>query len=77
MRIGVDLGGTKTEIVAIDAQGAERFRRRVATPQGDYEATLATIDHLVLDAERSLGLTATVGVGTSSTSAGGSSTIAQ
>jgi fructokinase len=43
MRIGVDLGGTKIEIAALDAGGEIRFRRRVPTPRGDYEATLAAI----------------------------------
>ena len=43
MRLGIDLGGTKIEIVAIDGSGGERFRHRVATPQGDYDATLDAI----------------------------------
>ena len=43
LRLGIDLGGTKIEIVALDRDGGERFRRRVPTPQGDYEATLAAI----------------------------------
>jgi len=33
MRLGIDLGGTKIEIVALDASGGERFRHRVPTPQ--------------------------------------------
>ena len=41
MRIGVDLGGTKIEIIALDDGGRTLARRRVATPQGDYPATLA------------------------------------
>jgi fructokinase len=67
IRLGVDLGGTKLEIVALDAHGEERLRRRIATPRGDYEATLAAIAGLVRDAELDLGLApgvATVGVGT-------------
>lgn len=40
LRIGVDLGGTKIEVIALDARGHERMRRRVATPQGDYAETL-------------------------------------
>ncbi len=62
-RIGIDLGGTKTEIAAFDASGAERLRRRVPTPAGDYAATVATIVSLVTDAEAALGERATVGVG--------------
>jgi fructokinase len=64
MRIGIDLGGTKTEIVALDRSGGERLRRRVPTPREDYEATVRTIAGLVRDAERELGEGATVGVGT-------------
>jgi fructokinase len=63
IRIGIDLGGTKTEIVAIGADGAELLRRRRDTPQGDYAATLALVVDLVLEAERDLGASATVGVG--------------
>jgi predicted NBD/HSP70 family sugar kinase len=54
LRLGVDLGGTKLEIVAIDADGRERLRRRVATPRQGYEATLAAVVGLVRDAEREL-----------------------
>ena len=42
-RIGVDLGGTKIEVLAIDREGRERHRQRVPTPQGDYEATIDAI----------------------------------
>ena len=63
LRIGVDLGGTKIEIVALDAAGNQRLRRRVPTPQGDYAATLATIATLVGAAESELGERASVGVG--------------
>ena len=63
-RLGIDLGGTKIEILALDAQGAERFRERVPTPQGDYPATLRAIATLVENAERALGASATVGIGT-------------
>ena len=67
MRIGIDLGGTKIEVVALDASGMERFRHRVPTPQGDYEDTLDAVARLVHDAEHALGLArgaCTVGVGT-------------
>ncbi|HYE50457.1 MAG TPA: ROK family protein [Azospirillaceae bacterium] len=64
IRIGIDLGGTKIEGIAIDAAGAERARRRVATPRGDYGATVDAIVSLVagLEAEAGGGR-ATVGVG--------------
>ena len=61
-RLGIDLGGTKTEIVALEGSD-ERFRRRLPTPQGDYQATLDTIVQLVGEAERQLGGVGSVGVG--------------
>jgi fructokinase len=67
IRLGVDLGGTKLEIVAMDAQGRERLRRRVATPRAGYEATLAAVAELVRETERELALpphSASVGIGT-------------
>jgi predicted NBD/HSP70 family sugar kinase len=64
VRIGVDLGGTKIEIVALAQDGRELLRRRVATPREDYDATLSSIAALVGDAEHELGATGTVGVGT-------------
>lgn len=64
MRIGVDLGGTKIEVLVMDEQGVERLRRRVPTPQHDYAGALATIATLVTDAERELGVTCSVGIGT-------------
>jgi fructokinase len=63
VRIGVDLGGTKIEAVALAADGREAFRRRVPTPQGDYDATIAAIASLVAEAERAAGARGTVGVG--------------
>ena len=64
MKIGIDLGGTKTEIAAFDDAGRELLRRRAPTPSGDYAATLALINQLVGDAEREIGATATVGIAT-------------
>lgn len=64
MRIGIDLGGTKIEAIAIDASGKELERRRVPTPRGDYDGTLHAIRDLVLGLERDLKVTgATVGIG--------------
>jgi len=64
MRLGIDLGGTKIEIIALDAAGTERLRERVDTPQGDYAATLEAVAGLVARAEQQLGVTGTVGIGT-------------
>lgn len=64
MRIGVDLGGTKIEAVALDGGGREAARHRVATPRGDYDATLGAVAGLVALLEREAGCRgATVGVG--------------
>ena len=63
MRIGIDLGGTKIEAIAIGDGGAERLRRRVPTPKGDYGATLAAIAALVADVERTVGVRGRIGVG--------------
>jgi fructokinase len=63
LRVGVDLGGTKTEALAIDPAGRELSRLRVPTPSGDYAATLAAIAGLVEGIEAELGERARVGVG--------------
>jgi fructokinase len=64
MRLGIDLGGTKIEIVALDDAGRELLRRRAPTPQGDYYETLQTIAALVRDAEAELGQRGSLGIGT-------------
>ena len=62
MRIGVDLGGTKIEIAALDESGAIRLRRRIATPVAGYPATLEAVARLVEAAESELRERATVGI---------------
>ncbi len=65
-RIGIDLGGTKIEIVVLAADGRELLRERVPTPRGDYAGTVAAIAGLVRGAETKVGAggtAATVGVG--------------
>jgi fructokinase len=62
--LGVDLGGTKTEIIALDSNGETRLRHRVATPSGDYRATLNMIKDLVTHADRELGARYCIGFGT-------------
>jgi fructokinase len=64
-RLGIDLGGTKIEIAALDGNGRFVKRERVPTPAGDYDATLRVLGGLVADMERALGATGvSVGVGT-------------
>jgi fructokinase len=63
MRIGLDLGGTKIEGIALDEDGKELARRRVATPRQDYDATLRAMVGLVRDLESETGGRGTVGVG--------------
>ena len=63
--IGVDLGGTKTEAVLLDADGFERWRRRVDTPSAQgYDAMLGAIDALVQQGRAAAGGSATIGIGT-------------
>ena len=67
VRIGVDLGGTKTEVIALDGDGRELVRRREPTPREDYDAILTLVATLVADAERACGIAAgdaRVGIGT-------------
>ncbi len=63
LRIGIDLGGTKIEGIALDTGGRELLRRRIATPRGDYPATVAAVAGLVAAMERELGRPGRVGVG--------------
>jgi len=63
LRIGIDLGGTKTEVIALSDKGQELFRHRVNTPRDDYQATVQAIVDLVTLAEQKTGETGTVGLG--------------
>jgi len=64
-RIGIDLGGTKTEAIVMDTAGRILLRERRPTPQADgYEAILANIRSLVIDLERQVGGRCHVGIGT-------------
>lgn len=64
MKIGIDLGGTKTELIALDDAGVEKMRFRRATPAGNYRATLSLLAEMVKEAESILQTSATVGIGT-------------
>lgn len=61
MRIGIDLGGTKIEIIALE-DGRELLRERVATPHSDYDRTILAMRDLVRSAETKLAKRGTVGV---------------
>jgi fructokinase len=62
VRIGIDLGGTKIEVIALDASGHECFRHRVGTPRGDYAGTIDAVAGLVASAEAVVGRSS-VGIG--------------
>ncbi len=65
LRIGIDLGGTKTEGIVMDAGGQILVRERRPTPQADgYDAILANVRDLALDLERRAGAHCAVGIGT-------------
>ncbi|MCE0488972.1 fructokinase [Pantoea sp. Mb-10] len=63
MRIGIDLGGTKIEVIALSDQGHELFRHRVNTPRDNYAATVQAMVDLVTLAEEKTGQRGSVGVG--------------
>lgn len=63
MRIGIDLGGTKIEGLAIDSRGEELARHRVDTPRDDYDGTIAAMVGLVSLLESKTGQTGSVGAG--------------
>ena len=63
MRIGVDLGGTKIEAIALADDGTIRARRRISSPRGDYRITIETIRDLVRAIESDAGAAGPVGVG--------------
>jgi len=64
MRIGIDLGGTKIEAIALGDDGSELLRRRIPTPAGDYDGTLKAIAGLVSSMEEKFGQRGSVGIGT-------------
>ena len=63
MKLGIDLGGTKIELVALDASGHEVLQNRVPTPQGNYAATVGAVVSLIGKAEKDLKTEASVGLG--------------
>lgn len=63
-RIGIDLGGTKIEAIALSPSGQELLRERQTTPTGDYAGTLMAIQELLQQVEQQLGVNCSVGIGT-------------
>jgi fructokinase len=63
MRLGIDWGGTKIEIIALDDAGTELFRQRSATPKDDYEGCIRVVKDLVDVAESETGQTGSLGLG--------------
>jgi fructokinase len=63
-RLGIDLGGTKTEIRVLDGKNRSVFCKRVPTPADDYDAILELLCNLVFEAETAVGQKLTVGIGT-------------
>jgi fructokinase len=55
LRIGIDLGGTKIEVIALDGS-REVFRKRIATPRGDYPATIDAIRILTENLDGTVGI---------------------
>jgi len=64
VRYGIDLGGTKIELIALDPEGRELLRRRTPTPREDYAATIEAMATLLHGAEVDLGVRGSLGVGT-------------
>ena len=63
LRLGVDLGGTKTAIAVLDDDGALRHASRAATPAGEYEPAVGALARMILAAEREAGSRCSVGIG--------------
>lgn len=63
LRLGIDLGGTKTEIAALGPGGEQLWGKRIASPQGSYRATLEALGGLIAEADSALGRQGTVGIG--------------
>lgn len=64
VKLGIDLGGTKIELIVLSERGEVLHRERVATPQGDYQATLQKMAELVFSADQKTGEKGSVGLGT-------------
>ena len=64
LRLGIDFGGTKTEIIGLDAQsGKELYRKRIPTPRDSYKTSLQSFKELTEEAEKELGMEGSLGMG--------------
>ena len=63
MRIGIDMGGTKIEGIALAENGTELFRKRIDTPRNDYDGTVKAISGIVEELESKTNQKGTVGIG--------------
>ena len=63
IRIGIDLGGTKIEMIALDSSGSILKQQRIPTPASDYEGTIKSVAGLVLEFEKESQVTVLVGIG--------------
>ena len=63
MRIGIDLGGTKIEGIALDDAGQELYRKRIDAPQGSYHKTLHALTQLIAEIESNTQMSGSVGIG--------------
>src|SRR5262245_10942946 len=63
LRLGIDLGGTKIAAAAIAGRGGDRSERRIASPRGNYDATLEGLGGLVREGESAVGETCSIGIG--------------
>ena len=75
IRIGVDIGGSKMEIAAIDESGSELLRRRAPAPGESYAKAIAAIAEFILEAERTLAVRCSVGICTPGAVSRGSGTL--
>jgi len=64
MRIGIDLGGTKIEIIALNHRGDTLFSKRIKTPKGSYQDILSCLCQLIAETEKSCKLAGDIGIGT-------------
>jgi len=62
-KVGIDIGGTKIEILALSMDGEELYRRRIKTPENNYEELLSSVKRLVSSVEGDVGAEFTVGIG--------------